>query len=87
MRIENPEKFTLEQIYRPYRNLIGFGDKALTSIPESRSKTIQRLKEDSEWSRCVKDRIKDIKFKLPKWIFHPVTNYLASEGLIKVIEK
>lgn len=76
-RITDLEKFCLEQIWRPYQSLAGY-DRRLTSLPMSLVETAAKLREDSEWSRHVLDRLKAIGFTFPGYIHHPLVDVVRS---------
>ena len=75
MKIIDVDKFILEQVYRPYQTMLGF-KKRLIKQPYNNAKTIELLKENSEWSKRVLDRIKRCNFKYSQWINHPVIKFL-----------
>jgi len=73
--IIDADKFVLEQVFRPYQNILGV-EKTFEKQPFTNEKTIEMLKEDTEWSRAVINRIKRCNFICNKWVNHPVINYL-----------
>ena len=71
------DKFVLEQVYRPYQNELGFSWKdTLQKTPYSLDKTMELLKEDSEWSRLTISRLIGCKFKFNKWLKHPLIDFI-----------
>ena len=78
MEIIDGDKFILEQIYRPYQSLLGFEER-LTKQPYDNQKTLELLKEDSEWSRCVLDRIKRCNFTFSQWLKHPIIEFIRHQ--------
>jgi len=73
--IIDADKFVLEQVFRPYQNILGV-EKRFEKQPFTNEKTIEMLKEDTEWSRAVINRINLCNFICNKWVNHPVLNYL-----------
>jgi len=51
-------------------------EKTFKKQPFTNEKTIEMLKEDTEWSRAVINRINLCNFICNKWVNHPVINYL-----------
>jgi len=76
--IQDMDKFILEQIYCPYQSMLGF-EKRLNKLPYSLDETIFLLKEDSEWSIAVLDRILRCNFKFNKWIVHPIKDMITEQ--------
>lgn len=74
------DKFVLEQVYRPYQSMLGFNER-LTKQPYDNKKTIELLKENSDWSNCVLDRINRCKFEFSQWIKHPVIDFIKYRNL------
>jgi hypothetical protein len=76
-RITDLEKFSLEEIWRPYQSLRGF-EKRLDAPPYNLGDTARMLKDVSHWSRCVLDRLHKIGFNFPTYIQHPLVDVIAS---------
>lgn len=80
MRVTDLEKFSLEQIWRPYQNLVdGLPEERLMSPPYNLGDTARMLQEDNRWSRCVLDRISAIGVTFPAYINHPLVDLIKSE--------
>jgi len=75
--VVDADKFVLEQVYRPYQSMLGFEER-LKKQPYDNKKTIELLKEDTDWSKCVLDRINRRNFKFSQWIAHPVIGFIKS---------
>ena len=73
MRITDLEKFALEQIWRPYQSMVGY-EKRLERLPVSLESTAESLKQDTEWTRCVLDRLQGMnrhrRITFPPYIQH-----------------
>jgi len=79
MKVYNLEQFALEQIYRPYQTMLGFGfDEKLKRLPYSLEKTVELLKEKSEWSSLVLSRIKGIGVTFPEYIKHELVDLVIN---------
>lgn len=80
MRVTDLEKFSLEQIWRPYKTLVdGLPEGRLMSPPYNLGDTTRMLQENNEWSRCVLSRISAIGFTFPAYINHPLVDLIKSE--------
>jgi hypothetical protein len=75
-KITDLEKFALEQIFRPYQNMAGYGDIPLDKLPVELDYIPKYAETYPEWWKLVKDRIKRIKFYFPRYICHPLVNML-----------
>lgn len=84
-RVTDLEKFCLEQIWRPYQSKVGYEDR-LERLPMSLEETAAKLREDSEWSGVVLDRVARIGFRFPSYIHHPLVDVIRAAPGIKVIE-
>lgn len=82
MRVTDLEKFSLEQIWRPYQTLAGLPDRPETSAPYSLGDTARMLQEDNEWSRAVIYRLCGIKPTFPAYIVHPLVD-VVKEAISK----
>lgn len=73
-RVTNLEKFALEEIWRPYQNMVGY-ESRLKALPKSIDETAEILaRGGTEWSRCVLGRIANIGFRFPDYIKHPLVD-------------
>ena len=77
MRVTDLEKFSLEQIWRPYQTLKGFEER-LMSAPYNLGDTARMLQEDDEWSRAVIYRLCGIKPTFPAYIVHPLIDVVKA---------
>ena len=81
MRITDLEKFALEQIWRPYQSTVGY-EKRLERLPVSLESTAESLKQDTEWTRCVLDRLRGIhrhrRITFPTYIQHPLVDVVRT---------
>lgn len=73
-RVVDLDKFSLEEIWWPYQNFHAFGEKRLSSPPMSLEETAALLRERSEWSQCVIDRLSRIGVTFPRYIVHPLVD-------------
>lgn len=75
MRVTDLEKFSLEQIWRPYQNKFSPAfEKRLESVPYNLGDTARFLAEDNEWSRCVLSRLRGVGITFPAYIVHPLVD-------------
>ena len=74
MRVTDLEKFSLEQIWRPYQTLKDLPEGRLTSAPFNLGETARMLQYDTYWSRCVLNRLCGIKPTFPAYIVHPLVD-------------
>lgn len=77
MRVTDLEKFSLEQIWRPYQTLKGF-EKRLDAPPYNIGDTARMLHDVNWWSRRVLDRLHKIGVSFPTYIQHPLVDVIAS---------
>ena len=75
-KITNLEKFALEQIFRPYQNMLDFGEKRLDKLPMKIDEIPSFIEAHPEWWGMVKDRILRCKFYFPNYIQHKLLSYL-----------
>lgn len=85
MRVTDLEKFSLEQIWRPYQSIYGYEDR-LIAPPVGLEKTAHLLLEDTEWSRCVLDRLRRIGVTFPSYIVHPLVDVVKCPATPKQAE-
>lgn len=80
MKVSDLEKFALEQVYRPYQNMIGM-DERLDRLNKdfNLENATSHLKENPNWAAHVLDRIKRCEFT-----FSP---YLQDHELVRLILK
>ena len=79
MRVLDLDKFSLEQIWRPYQTMVGY-ERRLEKVPMSLTDTLAALKlAEGDWPESVLDRIARINPTFPPWISHPLVDYLKSE--------
>lgn len=76
-RVTDLEKFSLEEIWRPYQTLKGF-EKRLDAPPYNLGDTARMLQDVSHWSRCVLDRLHKIGVSFPAYIQHPLVDVVTS---------
>jgi len=81
-KIIDADKFVLQEIFWPFQQHLGVEQKHLVvekrfgKQPFNNKRTIEMLKEDTEWSRAVINRISLCNFVCNKWVNHPIINYL-----------
>jgi len=78
MRVTDLEKFSLEQIWRPYQTLAGLPEGHMTSAPHNLGDTARMLSEDNEWSRAVIYRLCGVKPTFPAYIVHPLVDVVKA---------
>jgi len=83
MRITDLEKFALEQIVRPYAPYLGYAwPDRVTSLPFSIDVVAEKLKEDTQWTRSVLDRLRGIhrhrRITFPPYIQHPLVDVVRT---------
>jgi hypothetical protein len=98
MKITDLEKFTLEQVYRPYWATLMGGDyprlAVLTSV-HNLDTAVRDLSENKEWAELVLDRIRRCEFIFPYYISHPLVDCIKeysrqkrkSEPLVEPLEE
>ncbi len=73
-RVTDLEKFALEEVWRPYQNMMGY-EKRLERLPVGLEETARLLRADTTgWSKRVIDRIKNIGVTFPDYIQHPLVD-------------
>ncbi len=73
-RVTDLEKFALEEVWRPYQNMMGY-EKRLERLPVGLEETARLLQADTTgWSKRVIDRIKNIGVTFPDYIQHPLVD-------------
>ncbi|MDR6818482.1 hypothetical protein J2X76_003659 [Neorhizobium sp. 2083] len=77
MRVTDLEKFSLEQIWRPYQTHKGF-ETRLEAAPYNLGETARMLQEDNEWSRAVIYRLCGVKPTFPAYIVHPLVDVVKA---------
>jgi hypothetical protein len=79
-RITDLDKFSLEQIWRPYKTRAGIDEKTDLSVaPMSLDDTAEKLTEDTEWSRLVLSRIRACKFYFPSYVKHRLVDIVRGK--------
>jgi hypothetical protein len=79
MRVTDLEKFSLEQIWRPYQNKPPYEfEKRLEEAPYNLGDTARMLQEDNDWSRCVLSRLRAIGVTFPAYIVHPLVDVVKA---------
>lgn len=79
MRVTDLEKFSLEQIWRPFQTTAGIPEQHLTSAPYNLGDTARMLSEDSTWSRLVLDRLRRCGgVQFPAYIVHPLVDVVKA---------
>lgn len=79
-RVTDLDKFSLEQIWRPYQTLAGFEEARLEVAPMGLDETAQRLSEDSRWSRCVLERARACRFYFPDYVKHRLVDVVKGDS-------
>lgn len=77
-RVTDLDKFSLEEIWRPYQTKAGFSERRLEKPPLDLDGTAAVLAKDSEWSRAVLDRARACKFYFPSYVQHPLVDLIRS---------
>lgn len=77
MRVTDLEKFALEQVWRPYQNLIGY-EQRLEKLPVSIDETARLLSLNTRWSALVLGRLAAIGISIPYYIKHPLADVIRS---------
>lgn len=77
MRVTDLDEFSLEQIWRPYQGML-FDAPRLVSPPMSLEDTAEKLRDDTEWSRCVLNRLRSIGVTFPPYIAHPLVDVVRA---------
>lgn len=76
-KVTDLEKFSLEQIWRPYSGLAGL-QRRPDVPPVGLFETSKMLAEDTEWSRHVLERIEACDFYFPPYIQHELVSVLGT---------
>jgi hypothetical protein len=80
MRVTDLDKFSLQEIWRPYQNMVFPDADRLRRPPYSLLETAALVSGDTEWSRCVLDRLRCIGVHFPSYIQHPLVD-AVKEGV------
>jgi hypothetical protein len=79
-KVTDLEKFALEQIFRPYQNMVeGLGEKRLTILPMSLDEVPVFIEKNLEWWKLVRNRIVRCKFYFPSYINHPIVDMVRGK--------
>lgn len=82
-RITDLEQFALEEVWRPYQNMMGH-EKRLDSLPVDLEETARLLiVDDTGWSKRVLDRIATVGFTFPDYIHHPLVDVIKVHSICK----
>lgn len=77
-RVTDLERFSLEDIWRPYQGMPGSGlpwsDKRLKKVPMSLEETAALLRVPSPWSGAVLSRLARCKVVFPSYVQHPLVD-------------
>ena len=84
-RITDLEKFSLEEVWRPYWPSYDRGDlpryvsthgnlERLTAAPVGLTETAEALKVDDDWSRMVLGRLTSCRYTFPDYVQHPLVD-------------
>jgi hypothetical protein len=81
IKVTDLEEFALNQIFKPYQNLLGFCDcnKVLKSLPLPLSLLPAFIANNPDWWRIVKDRIKRCNFYFPDYIKHDIIDLIKKD--------
>jgi hypothetical protein len=77
-KITDLEKFALEHIIRPYQNEMPDRWTNYGKYKPGLEELAMMLKEDTEWSRMVLNRIRRIKFSFPSYVKHELVEIIKS---------
>ncbi len=84
MRVTDLEKFSLEQVWRPYQTWSPFPtDKTFQGSPANLDETAQFLQEQGRWSDAVLDRIRRIGVTFPPYIVHPLVDLIRESQALE----
>ena len=72
-KVTDLEKFALEQIVRPYQNLLGIEERA-EKLPYTLNELATMLGQNTIWSNSVLERIFRCAFYFPNYVVHPLVN-------------
>jgi len=78
LKVYNLNKFALEQLFRPYRSMLGF-EKRLDKLPCKLDEVPALLIKDNAWRNVVLSRLSKIPFDVPDYVYHGLITYLQSE--------
>lgn len=86
MRVTDLEKFSLEQIWRPYATLLGITG-SLKFAPLTIEGTAELLRSDHapEWRKCVLGRLAQMRVEFPSHIQHPLVDAVR-DGIAKMTQ-
>lgn len=78
-RVTDLEKFALEEVWRPYQNMLGYEER-FERLPLSLEETAKLLiTNDTGWAECVLRRISAIGFTFPSYIHHALVDVIRTE--------
>ena len=85
LKVTDLEKFTLEQIFRPYQNALGIGDKRLERLTKDFNVNTARglLIKNKKWAKLVLSRITRCHFYFPDYIKHRLVTFIKNAQTIK----
>ena len=80
IKVTNLEKFVLEDIFRPYQNVLGVSDKRIERLTKQYNLNTARqlLIENKEWAKLVLDRISECNFYFPSYIKHSLVRFIKN---------
>lgn len=78
-KVTDLEKFSLEEIWRPYQTMAGVAEGRLTKPPLGLDGTADALSKDTDWSRAVLSRVRDCGFYFPSYVKHPLVDVVKGK--------
>lgn len=82
MKITNLEKFTLEQIFRPYQSMLfgGADVKRMSGLSKDYNldTVLDLFNGNPEWRDVVMNRIVRCEFIFPDYIQHPLVSFIKN---------
>ena len=81
-RVTDLDKFSLEEIWRPYwpmrTDLRSATRPHLKRAPKSLADTAAELSIQSKWSDAVIDRLSRCRYVFPEWVQHPLVDVVKT---------
>lgn len=79
LKTTNLEQFALENIFRPYQNMINLGDHPIRILPMKLDEIPDFILANPKWWHVVKDRIIKCNFYFPPYIKHRIINLIKDK--------
>lgn len=78
-RVTDLDKFSLEEIWRPYQTKAGIAEGRLEKPPLDLDGTAYALEKDTDWSRAVLARVRACKFYFPDYVKHRLVDIVRGQ--------